>query len=136
MADVPSQAATATRERITRLAVAVAGLRDGDWAAELSRMGAGAPPADHPVAPTFASLAGAGVDAVEALAADGRWSDAAGQADRLTRVFAAQRHTLHPVVGESFDGLRAAAHAGDAEELADFVDLLREMFDAGGPAGG
>ena len=35
---------------------------------------------------------------------------------------------LHPVAGESFEGLRAAAHAHDPDQLDDFVDLLREIF--------
>ncbi len=134
MEDTSSQPATAPRRPLDRLALAVAGLRDGEWLADLGRIGADVP-TGAPAPPTFAALAAAGIDTVDALAADGRWEHAADQADRLRRVFTAHRATLHPVVGESFDGLRAAAHSRDADELADFVGLLREIFDGSGEPG-
>lgn len=136
MADTPSQPAAAVREPATRLARAVAGLRDVAWLEALGRLGAApddAAPADPP---SFAALAGPGVDTVQALAAAGRWDDAADHAGHLTRVFRAHRAELHPVVGEAFDGLRAAALARDPDELTDFIDLLREVFDGSGPTSG
>lgn len=122
----PSQPATA--ERIVCLAQAVAGLGDPDWAQELAALGAPPPADDTLAAPTYEALAVAGVDTVVALAHDGRWDAAAGQAARLARTFSAWRVQLHPVAGESFEGLRAAAHARDRDELDDFVGLLREIF--------
>lgn len=135
MGDAPSRPAAATRECAGRLAAAVAGLGDGEWLDRLEALGA-AVPAGTGAAPTFEALATAGADVVEALAGEGRWADAADQAARLRRVFAAQRHTLHPVAGEAFDGLHAATLAREAQELDDFVDLIRVMFDGTGPPGG
>lgn len=112
--------------QVARLAAAVSGLHDDAWSGELARLGA--PPAQGGEAPTYERLATAGVDAVDALARDGAWGEAAAQADRLTAFFRARTRHIHPVAAESFDGLRAAARARDPEELADFVDLLRELF--------
>jgi hypothetical protein len=112
---------------VARLASAVAGLGDREWAAELARVGElPAPGAGDP--PTYERLALAGVDAVGALADAGRWEEAAAQAGRLTAYFRRRSRELHPVAGEAFDGLQAAARARDPEELGDFVDLLREIF--------
>lgn len=110
------------------LAQAVAGLGDADWGRELAALGAPPAPAGPAAAPTYERLATTGADAVVALAAADRWDAAAGQADRLARTFAAWRAELHPVAGEAFEGLRAAAHARDRDELDDFVDLVREIF--------
>lgn len=122
----PSQPAAG--ERIVRLAQAVAGLGDSDWEHELAALGAPPSVTAGAEAPTYEALASAGVDTVVALVDEGRWDAAAGQADRLARAFAAWRTELHPVAGESFEGLRAAVHAHDRDELDDFVGLLREIF--------
>lgn len=118
--------------QVSRLAAAVSGLGDEAWDDELAGLGA-APTAGDAGPPTYELLASAGVDAVDALARDGAWDEAARQADRLTAFFRARTRHIHPVAAESFDGLRAAARARDPEELADFVELLRELFgDRGG----
>lgn len=116
---------------MSRLAAAVAALGDDAWRDELAELGA-APQVSGPEgAPTYEEVANAGTAAVAALVDEGRWDAAAGQADRLTALFRANRRHIHPVAHESFDGLRAAVRAGDADETADFLDLLRELF---GPA--
>ena len=69
-----------------------------------------------------------GVALVEGLAAGGRWDDAAVQATHLARYFAREGLRLGPITADAFDGLRAATLARDPDELADFVELLREMF--------
>jgi hypothetical protein len=105
-------------------------LGDADWQAELIALGA-RPPADPaPGTPTYELLATAGTETVSALVDEGLWDDAATQADRLTHLFRLNRHHLHPVAAESFDGLRAAVHARDRDEVADFVELLGELFGA------
>ena len=132
MSSRPSQPAAA--ECIARLALAVAGLGDDAWRRELEDLGAPPPGRDVPAAPTYEHVATAGAATVKALVADDRWDAARSQADRLTALFRLNRHHLHPVAAESFDGLRAAVHARDREEVDDFLALLDEMF--GGPADG
>lgn len=78
--------------------------------------------------PTYRDVARRGLDDVEALAGAGRWEEAATRAGELTAVFRAARAHLHAVAGEAFDGLLAAARARDEDELADFADLVRELF--------
>lgn len=125
----PSQPASA--EGASRLAAAVAGLGDTDWHAELIALGAEPSAGGPPGTPTYELLATAGTVTVSALVDEGRWDDAARQADRLTELFRLNRHHLHPVAAESFDGLRAAVYARDRDEVADFVDLLGELFGGG-----
>jgi hypothetical protein len=125
----PSQPASA--ESASRLAAAVAGLGAPDWHAELVALGA-VPSTAHPqVGPTYEELATAGTTIVAALVEEGRWDDAGRQADRLTDLFRLNRHHLHPVAAESFDGLRAAVRARDRDEVGDFLELLGELFGDG-----
>lgn len=126
MTSRPSQPASA--QGASRLAAAVAGLGAGDWYAELIALGAEPAVTAAREAPTYEELATAGTATVAALVAEGRWDDAARQADRLTDLFRMNRHHLHPVAAESFDGLRAAVRAHDRDEAGDFVELLRELF--------
>jgi hypothetical protein len=125
----PPQPASA--QGASRLAAAVAGLGASDWQAELIALGAAAPGDAPHVTPTYEELATAGTATVVALVAEGRWEDATRQADRLTELFRANRHHLHPVAAESFDGLRAAVRARDRGEVDDFVELLGELFGGG-----
>jgi hypothetical protein len=111
----------------TRLANAVAGLGDEEWLRELRAMGARP---DRKVAevPTYEDLVGAGLEGVVALVGEARWEDAARASERLNALLRLNRHYLHPVAAESFDGLRAAVLARDAEEVDDFVALIDEIF--------
>ena len=118
-------------ERAARLAAAVAWLSDADWSREVGRLAADAPasaPSSSPDPPTMGEVAREGVALVEGLAAGGRWEEAAVQATHLARYFAREGLRLGPITADAFDGLRAAALARDPDELADFVELLREMF--------
>ena len=116
-------------ERAARLAAAVAWLSDADWSREVGRLAPdGASPSPSPDPPTMGEVARDGVALVEGLAGRGRWDDAAVQATHLARYFAREGMRLGPITADAFDGLRAAALARDPDELADFVELLREMF--------
>ncbi len=117
-------------ERAARLAAAVAWLSDADWSREVARLAAegGPAPSSSPDPPTVGDVARQGVALVEGLAAGGRWEEAAVQATHLARYFAREGLRLGPITADAFDGLRAAALARDPDELADFVELLREMF--------
>lgn len=103
---------------------------DSEWADQIRAHGITA--ADHPsAAVSYAELSSAVTHAVAALADAGRWELAAVHGDRAARYFMARRHELHPVAGASFDGLRAAAHERDRAGMADFIELLDELFPAG-----
>jgi hypothetical protein len=116
-------------EHAARLAAAVAWLSDADWSREVARLAADGPsPSRSPGPPTVGEVAQDGVALVEGLAAGGRWDEAAVQATHLARYFAREGIRLGPITADAFDGLRAAALARDPDELADFVELLREMF--------
>lgn len=116
-------------ERAARLAAAVAWLSDADWIREVARLAADGPdPSSSPDPPTVGEVAREGVALVEELAARGRWDEAGVQATHLARYFAREGMRLGPITADAFDGLRAAALARDPDELADFVELLREMF--------
>ena len=116
-----------TADRAAQLAAAVAVLGQPEWAADAARV-AGVESLPPAPAPTYRELARSGLDLVEALAGEGRWDEAAGQARHLSRYFAGARQHLHAVAGEAFDGLHAAVRARDADELEDFADLLRTIF--------
>jgi hypothetical protein len=116
-------------ERAARLAAAVAWLSDAEWSREVARLAEdGSPLPSSPGPPTVGEVAREGVALVEGLAAGGRWDDAAVQATHLARYFAREGLRLGPITADAFDGLRAATLARDPDELADFVELLREMF--------
>jgi hypothetical protein len=116
-------------ERAARLAAAVAWLSDAEWSREVARLAADRPgPSSSPDPPTVGDVARDGVALVEGLAAGGRWEDAAVQATHLARYFAREGLRLGPIAAEAFDGVRAATLARDRDELADFVELVREMF--------
>lgn len=110
------------------MAAAAARLGREEWRRSAARLAGGEPSPTVAEPPTYRELAGTGVVLVERLAAQGRWTEAAEQAGHLTRYFAGVRWELHPVAAQSFDGLQAAARARDRDELADFADLLRELF--------
>lgn len=118
-------------ERAARLAATVAWLSDAEWSREVARLaedGSLPAPPSSPDPPTVGEVAREGVALVESLAAGGRWDDAGVQATHLARYFAREGLRLGPITADAFDGLRAAALARDPDELADFVELLREMF--------
>jgi hypothetical protein len=109
------------------VAEAAAAIGEDEWARDAAEL-AGGGPEDPKALPVYRDVALAGLDLVEALAADGRWDEAERQARHLTRYFMAARPRLHAVAGHGFDGLRAAARARDPEGVDDFADLLRELF--------
>lgn len=115
-------------ERAARLAASVAWLSDADWSREIARLAEDGPAPASADPPTVGEVARDGVALVEGLAAGGRWDEAAAQATHLARYFAREGIRLGPITADAFDGLRAAALARDPDELADFVELLREMF--------
>jgi hypothetical protein len=112
-----------------RLAAAVAWLDEGRWrdaAAALAGPASPEPPRDGP--PTFGEVARWGTAVVEGLAGAGRWDEAAGQARHLRAFFTREGGHLGPVAAPTFDGLLAAVLARDADEVADFTALIREIF--------
>jgi hypothetical protein len=115
-------------ERAARLAASVAWLSDADWSREIAGLAEAGPARVSADPPTVGEVARDGVALVEGLAAGGRWDEAAAQATHLARYFAREGIRLGPITADAFDGLRAAALARDPHELADFVELLREMF--------
>ncbi|MGD9694660.1 MAG: hypothetical protein AB7V42_03250 [Thermoleophilia bacterium] len=113
----------------SRLAERVAWLGDEAWSAELAALsGDGERPRPVGEPPTFHEIATDGIAVVDALAEAGRWDEAAAHARRLRAFFGGQRATLSPVAGQAFDGVLAAVLARDAQELADFGELLGELF--------
>lgn len=112
-----------------RLARLVAWIGDRAWGEELAVL---ADTTDAPApaegAATHGDIARAGTALVAGLAGQGRWDDAAAQARRLRAYFFATGMELGPIAPQAFDGLLAASLARDPEELADFVDLVAEMF--------
>lgn len=122
-------------ERLERaaqaLAAAAAALGQPEWERHTRALAATAP-APAPRVPTYRDVAVAGLDLVDALADGGRWDEADVQASHLSRFFSDPRAAQPAITRYGFDGLRAAARARDRDELADFLDVLREIF---GPAG-
>ena len=111
-----------------RLAAAVGWLSEGwrDDAAALAEGASSVAPPDGP--PTFGEVARWGTAVVEGLAGAGRWDEAAGQARHLRAFFTREGGHLGPVAAPTFDGLLAAVLARDADEVADFTALIREIF--------
>ena len=112
-----------------RLARLVAWIGDRAWGEELAALAESrdAPgPAERTA--THGDIARAGTALVAALAEQGRWDDAAAQARRLRAYFFATGMELGPIAPQAFDGMLAAALARDPDELADFVELVAEMF--------
>jgi hypothetical protein len=115
-------------DHAARLAAAVAWLDDEGWREEVDRLAAGAPHPRAEAPPTWGEIARAGLAVVEGLVAEGRWAEAALQARHLTRFFSGPGRGLGPIAGHVFDGLLAASLARDEQELADFAELVRELF--------
>jgi len=113
-----------------RLAAAVAWLSRAQWRDDAARLAAGAqaPEGADAGPPTYGEVARRGVAVVEGLAREGRWEEASSQARHLLAFFSAQGLQLGPIAGPSFDGLLAATLARDQDELADFCELVREIF--------
>jgi hypothetical protein len=112
-----------------RLAAAVAWLSETRWGDDVARLAgaqARAEPAGAP--PTYGDVARDGTAVVEGLARAGRWDEAAAQARHLKAFFSREGSHLGPVAAPTFDGLLAAAIARDADEVADFTALIRELF--------
>jgi hypothetical protein len=114
-------------DRAARLAAVVAGLDDPGWLSDAEGLAAGPAPAAGE-APTYGEVARAGAALVEALAADGRWTEAEGQARRLKGFFSSTGLGLGPIAIAAWDGLLAATIARDADEARDFVELVGELF--------
>lgn len=110
-----------------RLARLVAWLGDPAWSEDLAAV-AGAAPGPEGDAPTYGEVALAGSALVSALGDQGRWDEAVVQARHLKRFFGRVGMDLGPIAAQAFDGLLAAVLARDADELADFVELVGEMF--------
>jgi hypothetical protein len=112
-----------------RLAAAVAWLSEAGWRDDVARLaGAQARPEPEGVPPTYGDVAREGTAVVEGLARMGRWDEAAAQARHLRAFFTREGGHLGPVAAPTFDGLLAAALARDADEVADFTALIRELF--------
>lgn len=118
----------AAAARAAWVAAAAERLGQGEWHRDAVRLAGATPVPVLEAVPTYRELALAGIDVVEQLAGAGRWPEAAEQARHLRRYFSAPGGVMHQVAGESFDGLHAAVRARDAEELEDFIALLRELF--------
>lgn len=110
-----------------RLARSVAWLGDRAWGEDLAAL-AGPDPGREPEVPTFGEVALAGTALVSALGAEGHWDEAVVQARHLTRFFGGVGMDLGPIAAQAFDGLLAAALAEEQDELADFVELVGELF--------
>ncbi len=104
-------------------------LGEASWRADAERLAGGpAPPAEDGAVPTYGDVARLGTDVVVALGAEGRWDEAVVQARHLRAFFAATGFRLGPIAVEAFDGLLAAAMARDPDEVADFAELVQELF--------
>jgi hypothetical protein len=77
---------------------------------------------------SFREVARGGLDRVHAAVERDDWTGAADEARRLKRIFAAESGRFGPIPSQVFDGVLAACMARDREELADFTDLVGEMF--------
>jgi len=116
-------------ERASRLAVVVGLLDEPAWRQDTERLaGDPPPPAREAATPTYGDVARDGTAVVVALGDEGRWDEAVVQARHLLTFFARTGFRLGPVAVEAFDGLLAACMARDAEEVADFSELIRELF--------
>ena len=110
-----------------RLARLVAWLGDPAWSEDLAAV-AGAAPGPEGEAPTYGEVALAGSALVSALGNRGpvgRGRRAGPPPEALLRRVGMD---LGPIAAQAFDGLLAAVLARDADELADFVELVGEMF--------
>lgn len=116
-------------ERASRLAVVVGLLDEASWLADAERLaGAPAPRADGATAPTYGDVARRGTDVVVALGAEERWDEAVVQARHLMGFFSGTGVVLGPIAVEAFDGLLAACMAREPGEVADFSELIQELF--------
>ena len=117
-------------ERAARLAASVAWLSDADWSREIARLaGPGARPPVSADPPTVrARWRGTASRWWRASPPGGAGTRPRPRRTHLARYFAREGIRLGPITADAFDGLRAAALARDPDELADFVELLREMF--------
>jgi hypothetical protein len=112
-----------------RLAAAVAWLSQEQWRDDAARLaGAEPPPGRDEGPPTYGEIARRGVAVVEGLAGEGRWEEATAQARHLLAFFSSQGRHLGPIAAPAFDGLLAATLARDPDELADFCELVSELF--------
>lgn len=112
-----------------RLAGAVAWLPEDGWRDDAARLAeSGTPERTNGGPPTFGEIARWGTAVVGGLAAEGRWDEAAGQARHLRAFFAREGGHLGPVAAPTFDGLLAAVLARDPAEVADFTELIGELF--------
>ncbi len=116
-------------ERASRLAEVVGRLDEPAWRADAERLAGGPAPGEQgPDTPTYGDVARGGTAVVVALGAEGRWDEAVVQARHLMGFFARAGLQLGPIAVEAFDGLLAACMAREPDELADFADLIRELF--------
>ena len=107
----------------------VAALGEPAWydaLVSLAGEGVAADPSGAP--PTYGEVARLGTALVDGLARAGQWTEASGQARHLRRFFAATGLGLGPIAVAAFDGLLAATLAREPDELADFVELVGELF--------
>jgi hypothetical protein len=112
-----------------RLAAAVAWLSETRWGDDVARLaGARGPAQPAGAPPTYGDVARDGTAVVEGLARAGHWHEAVAQARHLRAFFSREGRHLGPIAAPTFDGLLAAALARDADEVADFTALIRELF--------
>lgn len=111
-----------------RLAGLVAWIGDPAWSEELDALAGTADARSAASRPTHGDIARAGTGLVAGLVEEARWDEAARQARRLRSYFFATGMELGPIAAQTFDGLLAAVLARDPEEVADFVDLVAELF--------
>jgi len=119
----------AVADRASRLATVVARLGEAGWREDVERL-ADAPAleeAEGPT-PTYGDVARIGTAVIVALGAEGRWDEAVVQSRYLHAFFARTGFRLGPIAIQAFDGLLAASMARDLDELADFEDLVQEIF--------
>lgn len=120
----------AVADRASRLATVVARLGEADWRQDVERL-AEAPGIEEAAAgptPTYGDVARVGTAVIVALGAEGRWDEAVVQSRHLHTFFARTGFRLGPIAIQAFDGLLAASMARDMDELADFEDLVQEIF--------
>ncbi len=77
---------------------------------------------------SYRDVARGGLDRVLSLTGAGEWAAAADEARRLKRIFAEAAGSFGPIPSQVFDGVLAACMARDPDELADFVELVAEIF--------
>lgn len=88
----------------------------------------------HPSAPAdgehprYREVARGGLERVLELVGRHDWAAAADEARAVKRVFTQAADLFGPIPSQVFDGVLAACAARDADELADFVELVEEIF--------